>query len=143
MKKNVLKLATTINTFAIALWLSSEATFAQVTNPSIGNLGTYPGSSGGGAPANFSARFGQLFINFWNVLITIGAILVIGLFLLGSLEWIANSNDKSKVEKARDRITQAAVGLVILTFSYAILNVINFTLFGNSFNIFVLNFPTP
>jgi hypothetical protein len=40
---------------------------------------------------------------------------------MGAFEWITSGGDKGKAEKARDKMTQAVIGLVILISAVAIL----------------------
>jgi hypothetical protein len=42
-------------------------------------------------------------------------------FLIGGLKWITSSGDKGKLQEARDRITNAFIGLVVVVAGWAIL----------------------
>jgi hypothetical protein len=59
----------------------------------------------------------------WMVrLLFVGAgLLVVYGLLYGALEWIMSAGDKEKVDKARKRITNAIIGLVILFATIAII----------------------
>ncbi len=73
-------------------------------------------------------------------LIIIVALLATFLFLiLGGITWITSGGDKSQVETARDRITNALIGLAIVAASWAIMKLIGF-FFG--IDPFALNIPT-
>lgn len=53
------------------------------------------------------------------------AVLMTLLYLLwGGIEWITAGGDKGKTEKARDKITQSVIGLVVLGASVAILSIV-------------------
>lgn len=130
-----------ISTVATA-WLSVPyAALAQAPsglyNPATGRLNT---------DANVAATgltFVSYFITIWQALITVGAILVIVFFLWGSIEWITSGGDSGKVQKARDRITQAIIGLVILVGSFVIIAFLGSLFFGPDFDVFRMTFPTP
>ena len=73
------------------------------------------------AAANSGATFTTIIVHFWNVLIQVGALAVLLYFLWGAIEWITSAGDKGKLESARNRITQAVIGLIVLAASTAIL----------------------
>lgn len=58
----------------------------------------------------------------------------------GGYEWISAGGDKESVQKARGRITNAVVGLVITFSLFAIINVLEY-FFG--FSLLTFNIPTP
>lgn len=72
---------------------------------------------------------------------TAGAVMVVGAFLLllyllwGGLTWITAGGDSSKVSSARDKITQAVIGLIVLAASLAI-----FMLVQSFLGVEILNF---
>jgi hypothetical protein len=43
---------------------------------------------------------------------------------MGGIEWITSGGDKGKTESARNKITAAVIGLVILAASWAILGLV-------------------
>lgn len=60
------------------------------------------------------------------------AALVLGLVFLiyGGIKWLTSGGDKTGVEEARNHITAAIIGLVIIFLAYLIINVISFFFFG-------------
>jgi len=52
--------------------------------------------------------------------IFIGFILAFFFLLQGAFQWISSGGDESKVESARNRITQAIIGLVLLVSVWAL-----------------------
>ena len=130
MKKNLvyLNLAVVVTLLFFLLTPSVLAQTQGITNPVIGDLGTNdPSVSSGG-------RFIQYTVYLWRASITLGSLAVIAFFLLGAFEWITSGGDKTKVENARNKITSAVIGLVIVAASYALINlIVNFLGFG-SFN---------
>lgn len=111
--------------------------FAQITNPVIGDLGNDAEAASSGETVT------SYFVTIWNTLISIGALAVIIMFLWGALEWITAGGDSSKIEKARNRIMQSLIGLIILVSSFVILGFISQAFFGEDFSILNLQFTGP
>lgn len=74
-----------------------------------------------------------------GVFIVVGAIMALLHLLFGAVKWITAGGDKTQMENARERITQAIIGLIILASVWALmvfigsflgLNFPNFTLPG-------------
>ena len=110
----------------------TQKLLAQITNPVLpGNLGQ--GGEGAGSSA-VGAVLGAL----------IGAIMVMCFMvaflylLLGGFDWITSGGDKTKLSSARDKITNALIGLVIVATVWAIT-----TLVGQFVGIDFPNLPIP
>ncbi len=129
------KLATIATSAAMLLGSTAQA-FAQLTNPVVeGSLGNND------AAASSGSTFANYFVSLWKAIMAIGAIVVIIFFIWGAVEWIASGGDKGKIESARNRITQAVIGLIILVGSYVIIGFISDLFFGGSFNILQPELP--
>ena len=63
---------------------------------------------------------GQLIGNAVNVLIILAFFLFLIYFLIGGLNWISSAGDKSKLEGARDTLTNAVIGLAITAAAWAV-----------------------
>jgi hypothetical protein len=64
-------------------------------------------------------------INFvLRVVMVIAVLLVFFYLVLGGIEWITSGGEKGKTEAARNKITAAVIGLIILAASYAILTLL-------------------
>lgn len=74
-----------------------------------------------------------------RLVLVVAAILFFFILVIGGIQWIVSGGDKTGVETARKRITNALVGLAIVFVAWAIVTLIN-TLFG--VDIFSLNIPT-
>ncbi len=82
----------------------------------------------------YATDFGNMFSSILNVVMLISAVLVFAFLIFGGIQWIMAGGDKTKAEEARNRITSAIIGLVIVAASYALINlIVNFLGFG-SFN---------
>lgn len=94
---------TTINTIA-----------QRINNPAIGNLGNQPAT--------------QFFSNLISSLISFGLVIgtLVFMFMLlwGGIQWITSGGDKTNYEAARQKITNALIGLLVLFSFFAILNLV-------------------
>ena len=64
--------------------------------------------------------FGLWLSNLLKVAMTLGAVVCLAFIILGAIQWITSSGDKNKVEMARDRITNAVIGLIVLAATMAL-----------------------
>jgi hypothetical protein len=110
---------------------------AQITNPATGNLGNNPTAAARGQ------TFTSYFITVWQGVVAVGALMVILYFLWGAFDWIVAGSESGKTQKARDKMTNAAIGLVVLVGSYVLINFVSLLFFGNDFSILNPVFPTP
>lgn len=62
--------------------------------------------------------------NIIGLITTLGALFFIFYFLLGAFNWLNSGGDSGKVQKARDMMVQATIGLVVLVASYAVVGLI-------------------
>ena len=137
MKKNLvyLNLAVVVTLLFFLLTPSVLAQTQGITNPVIGDLGTNdPSVSSGG-------RFIQYTVYLWRASITLGSLAVIAFFLLGAFEWITSGGDNTKVENARNKITSAVIGLVLLVSSFVLLSFLSKLLFAGEFDLLKLTVP--
>lgn len=130
----------------------TQPVFAQLDglrNPSV------PGQLGGTSETNpnqtdpnavTAVRSGsvitQYMVTIWRTVITLGGLILILYFIWGAVDWIT-AGESSKVSKARDKIVQAVIGMVLLGFSFVIIAFIGQALFGRDFSLLRLTFPTP
>ena len=105
---------------------------AQITNPSIDpEFGTNVGGA-----ASTGTAFVTYFIYIWNTLMVVGGLIVLLFFIQAAIEWITAGGDSGKIQKARDRMIQSTIGLIILVFSFVIVSFVSNLLFaGVGFNI--------
>lgn len=100
-----------------------QITIKQPTNIKIGDVGSL-----------ISALVGTLLI--------IAALLAFFYLILGGIQWITAGGDKAGMEAARNKITHAIVGLIIVGAAWAIMllvqNFLGVSIIGGT-----LTFPTP
>lgn len=73
---------------------------------------------------NIGSGFGPLVSSIMSFAMLIAAILVLFYLIWGAFEWITSAGDKGKLEKARQRITGAVTGIIVLAAVTAIFMVI-------------------
>ncbi len=85
---------------------------------------------------------GQLISAVVGTLLIVAALLAFFYLILGGIQWITSGGDKAGMEAARNKITHAIVGLIIVGAAWAIMllvqNFLGVTIIGGQ-----LNFPTP
>lgn len=82
---------------------------------------------------------GGIVAGFIRLILVIAALVFFFILVVGGIRWIASGGDKAQTETARNQITAALVGLVIVFAAWAIVQLIN-TFFG--IDIFSLTLPT-
>lgn len=105
---------------------------AQITNPVIPALGSGETTQGG-------TIIGKLVSNIAGLLFIFAFLLTFMYLLLGGIQWLTSGGDKAQLEQARNKITNAIVGLIIVAAAYAI-----FTLVGQflGINVKAILIPT-
>jgi hypothetical protein len=72
-----------------------------------------------------------------NLVMVVALLLVFLYLILGGIQWITSGGDKGKTEEARNKITSAVIGIIILAASYALVQFVAYILGLGSFsNIF-------
>ncbi len=66
------------------------------------------------------AGFAYILSNLLEVAMLFGALALLLYLILGAFAWITASGDSSKIEKAREKILQAIVGMIVLSATLAI-----------------------
>ena len=85
----------------------------------------------------FATSFGGLVNGIVSFIMVIAAVLVFLYLIWGGIEWITSGGDKGKTEAARNKITSAVIGLIVIAASYAILTLaLNFLGFSNLNDVF-------
>lgn len=102
MKKRIKSMAVT----AAALAVSSKSALAMTAIDT---------------PDAFFTDVGALINKALNFVLIIGALLVFMYLIWGGIEWITSGGDKGKTESARNKITAAIVGLIVLASAWAVL----------------------
>ena len=54
----------------------------------------------------------------------LGAVVCLALIIMGAIQWITSGGDKAKTEEARNRITSAIIGLIVLAATIALFSLV-------------------
>ena len=84
-------------------------------------------------------NLGRLLSNILALLFFFAALMAFLFILIGGIQWISAGGDKVAAASARDRITAAVVGLLILVAAFAITLILSTVL---CINLFDFNFST-
>ncbi|MFC1646962.1 hypothetical protein ACFL1A_01630 [Patescibacteria group bacterium] len=91
---------------------------AQLTNPVL------PPALGQGAKEQGGVALGGLIGALIGFLFIVAFLIALFFLITGGISWVTSAGDKSKLEVARDKITNAIVGLIIVAGVWAIMTVI-------------------
>ena len=88
-------------------------------------------------------NLGNLLSNALIILFFFAAVLAFVFIVVGGIQWITAGGDKIAAQSARDRITAAVVGLLIVVAAFAITLIVTSVLGINIFGGDIINFPGP
>lgn len=63
----------------------------------------------------FRQAFANIIGSLLSIVMTIAAILLLLYLVMGALGWITSAGDKGKLEEARNRMTTAVIGIIVLS----------------------------
>ena len=76
----------------------------------------------------WSQDFGALINSILSIVMVVALLLVLLYLILGGIEWITSGGDKGKTESARNKITAAVIGIIILAAAYALVTLVAWVL---------------
>lgn len=79
---------------------------------------------GEGSCPNTLQDFAEVFLNILEILIPLGGLVLFVMLLFGGFNFIFSGGDPRKVEGARNTITYAIIGMVLLAAAFFILQII-------------------
>ncbi len=124
MKKTLISLAASTG----ALLMSAGVALAADGGIDVGEIQATKG---------FAANLGSVLSSLLSFVMALAALIVFVYLIWGGIQWITSGGDKSKTEEARNKITAAVIGLIVLAASYAILQIglrlLGFTSIGDTF----------
>lgn len=113
-----------ISLIPFASWLALPKT-ALAADEGL-RLGTFRGIGGylpeveEGGLGTTGTVFGRFFSNILGFLTLLAGIFFLIYFLVGGLSWLTSSGKSEQVEKAKQSMTNAAIGLIIVVAAYGI-----------------------
>ena len=112
-KKNYFIAAIVLLTFFVIPYIASAQTSALDRLKTVGPAGGYEASTNDTSAAAIAGTVIKAFLGMLGVIFII-------LIVLAGYNWMTAAGDEQKVEKAREGIKRAIIGLIIITGSYAI-----------------------
>lgn len=109
MKHQLTKIMTGAGAAGTTLFVMASSAMAQV------NVGTAQLSKG------FASNLGSMLTSVLTIVMAIAALAVFMYLIWGGIGWITSGGDKGKTEEARNKITAAVIGLIVLAAAYALL----------------------
>ena len=94
----------------------------QFADEAVGKLPNVTEQSA--AQSNYSGTFAKLIGQILGIVMAVAGLALLIMLLWGGLEWVTSGNDKGKLEKARGRMVQGALGIFVLGVSVALFGVI-------------------
>jgi cytochrome bd-type quinol oxidase subunit 2 len=91
-----------------------------VTKP-LGDVKPLPNSYDPGTDINTATQtFTDIFSNAFGVFTLVAGLMFILYFILGGISWITSGGERDKIEKAKQQMTNAVIGLIIMVAAYGI-----------------------
>lgn len=115
MTKTLKKIATSVSTGVTALTIAATPIMAATTGLENTTIEK---------PTGFFDDIGDVINSLLKFVMVIAALLVFLYLIWGGIEWITSGGDKGKTESARNKITSAIIGLIVLAASYALLTIV-------------------
>lgn len=114
----------------LTLWnfVSVNVAKAQVGTGQTDVILTQP--QGHGVPVTFGTTpnaeglVETILVNTVSILFAVGGLGVVVYFIWGAVDWVLSGGDKEKISSARKKMTNAIIGLVLLSLSYVIINLV-------------------
>ncbi|PIY79614.1 MAG: hypothetical protein COY81_01625 [Candidatus Pacebacteria bacterium CG_4_10_14_0_8_um_filter_43_12] len=68
----------------------------------------------------WATDIGKLINSVLNIVMVVALLMVFLYLIMGGIQWITSGGDKGKTEEARNKITAAVIGIIILAAAYAL-----------------------
>lgn len=135
MKNKLQKVGLAVTSAAVGLGLKVNQIYAQgAGDASHVGSGTTLGKILKPAEIGGNLSFNELVPQIINLVFIVAAAMTFFYLIFGAISWITSGGDKSKVEAARNKITAAVIGLLILAATWAVFTLIVQIFFGTDIN---------
>ncbi|NCN06340.1 MAG: hypothetical protein GW946_00670 [Candidatus Pacebacteria bacterium] len=145
MTNSFSKIASKASALGTAGYIALSNTLGNVLaqNTGIGTSASRPAPGVDNAGGNvrlakgYADNVGSLITSVLTFVMLIAALLILMYLIWGGIQWITSGGDKGKTEEARNKITSAVIGLIILAAAWAVfLIVLKFLGFSNYNDLF-------
>lgn len=82
----------------------------------------------GNNSTDHNADFGNTLGGILNIIMIVALLILLAYLILGAFEWMTSAGDSSKLQKSRDRMLHAIVGILILSASLAVFMFVQYLL---------------
>lgn len=82
-------------------------------------------NAGGNTGIGKNTELGTVISSSITIIVTLAIVVFLFMIIFGAFEWIISGGEKEKVGNARNRITHALIGLVILGLAFLIVTVVS------------------
>jgi hypothetical protein len=106
--------------------ITGAGTIGQQVNSALG--------SGGGTGSGVVDVFSQQFSNLIGFITVLGGLFFLVYMLIAAFDWIQAGGDSGKIDKAKTKMTNGAIGLLVMILAFGIIGII-----GSVFGIDLLN----
>lgn len=121
-----------VTTMTLAFLANPAAVFAREDEL---NISLQKPENGGVSP---TANVGKVISNAISIIFVVGLLAVLFMLIIGAFNWITSGGDKEAVGKARQRIINALIGLMILAVAFLLAKIA-----GQVVNVDILNLKIP
>ena len=81
-----------------------------------------------GWSAGYGSILGRFFSRWWGVAYVAGGIIFLLYLVWGGIEWAIAGSNKDRIENAKNKISNALIGLLLIAASYALIKLVGFVL---------------
>lgn len=129
------------NTYYLSTTASASSQPVATTSTSLGRIATSSSIVADGVPRGFAASLPQYLTFILTTIMVIAILLVLFQFVSAGVEWITSGGEKGKTEGARNKIVAAIVGIIILSSTYALAQLLVYILGLGSFDTIFQQIP--
>ncbi len=77
------------------------------------------------SPAAVTSKLEAIISEFLGLITVVAGVAVLFYFVTGALNWVSAGGDEGKIQKARDQMTQAVIGMVVIVAAYGIIGLVS------------------
>ncbi len=111
------------------------------TSTSLGKIATTSSIISQGVPRGFASSLPQYVTFILTTIMVVAILLVLFQLVSAGIEWITSGGEKGKTEGARNKIVAAIVGIIILSSTYALAQLLVYILGLGSFDTIFQQIP--